>query len=71
MNQLIPDGAIVKLSIFHEDKLIETEIGYSKQGLVYFYLSPEFYKEKTYSFSIETLGITKNIEIKNYTDVSK
>lgn len=71
MNQLIPDGAIVKLSVFHQDKLIETEIGYSKQGFVYFNLSPEFYKEKTYSFSIETLGITKNIEIKNYTDVSK
>jgi len=66
MNQLIPDGALVKLTIYHVDKLVETKTATSFKGYVIFNLSPAFYAKNNYNFMIETLGISKNIENVNY-----
>lgn len=64
MNQIVPDGIKVNLNIYHKDKLVETIAENSNKGKAEFYLSPEFYKEKSYRFEIETLGkIIKTKEI--------
>lgn len=68
MNQLIPDGARVRLQIFQENKLLEIKSEYSSKGFVNFYLSPEYYKGRQYSFRIETMGMVKNIKTKSYGD---
>lgn len=66
MNQLIPDGALVKLKIFNNTNLIETKTATSFKGFVLFDISAEFYTEKSYSFIVEVLGNSKKIETKNY-----
>jgi hypothetical protein len=66
MNQLIPDGALVKLHIYEAETLVETKTATSFKGYVIFNVSPAFYKENYYSFMIETLGISKKIEPINY-----
>ena len=66
MNQLVPDGITVKLSIFTEDKLVETMTKTSFEGKAMFYLDPEFYLENQYSFKIEALGISKQIDTISY-----
>lgn len=58
MNQIVPDGIKVTLRIYHNDTLVETIMEDSNRGKATFYLTPEFYKEKKYSFEIETLGKT-------------
>lgn len=69
MNQLVPDGIKVVLKIYNKDKLIETLSENSNRGIAEFYLSPDFYKEKNYSFEIETLG--KTIKTEEFNVVSK
>jgi hypothetical protein len=66
MGQLVPDGIKVVLKIFHEDDLISTLQEYSSKGMANFYIPSDFYREKNYRFEIQTLGITKKTEIKNY-----
>jgi hypothetical protein len=66
MGQLVPDGIKVVLKIFHEDYLISTLQEYSSKGMANFYIPSDFYREKNYRFEIQTLGITKKTEIKNY-----
>ena len=66
MNQLIPDGALVKLKIFNKNNLVETKTATSFKGFVTFKISAEFYTEKSYSFIVEVLGNSKEIETKNY-----
>lgn len=66
MNQLIPDGALVKLNIYHKNKLVETKSITSSKGYAEFYLSEEFYIQKSYYFEVNTLGISKKIEEKMY-----
>ena len=66
MNQLVPDGIMVRLSIFSKNKFIEKMVKTSFDGKVVFYLDPEFYKENSYSFKIEVLGISKKIENIDY-----
>ena len=66
MGQLVPDGIKVVVKIFHKDKLINTLQEDSSKGMVNFYLPSDFYKEKNYRFEIQTLGITKKTETKNY-----
>ena len=66
MNQLIPDGALVKLKIFNKKNLVETKTATSFKGFVTFEISAEFYTEKSYSFIVEVLGNSKMIETKNY-----
>lgn len=71
MNQLIPDGALVKLNIYHKNILIETKSKTSFKGYVTFNLLADFYKEPSYSFIIDALGISKQIETKNYAKQDK
>lgn len=66
MNQIVPNGIKVVLEIYHNNQLVETLQLDSYDGLVKFYLSPSFYKEKEYQFLIHTLGITQKTEIKKY-----
>ncbi len=66
MGQLIPDGAQVKLLIYHDGELIETKQKTSSKGMVEFQLAKEFYPEKSYSFQLKALGITKEIRERKY-----
>jgi hypothetical protein len=66
MGQLVPDGIKVVLKIFHEKNLIRTLQENSSKGMANFYIPSDFYQEKNYRFEIQTLGITKKTETKNY-----
>jgi hypothetical protein len=66
MNQTVPDGIKVLLKIYHANKLVDTAQEESSKGVANFYLSKDFYKEKTYRFEITTLGITKKTSTLNY-----
>lgn len=61
MNQLIPDGAQVSLSIYHQNQLIDTQQATSNDGLVTFTLQKSFYPQKSYHFVVKALGIEKTI----------
>ncbi|WP_298363687.1 hypothetical protein [uncultured Lutibacter sp.] len=71
MNQLIPDGALVKLKIFNNNNLIETKTSTSFKGFVSFNISAEFYTENSYSFIVEVLGNSKTIDTKYYATQTK
>jgi len=71
MNQLIPDGAFVKLHIFNNSHLIETKTATSNKGFVIFDISADFYTKNNYSFIVEVLGNSKKIETKNYATKTK
>ncbi|MBW2962830.1 hypothetical protein [Mesonia aestuariivivens] len=64
MGQVIPDGARVNLSIYHEGNYIESKKSTSNHGEVIFNLPSNFYPEKEYLLEVSTLGLTKSIEIK-------
>ncbi|MCL6219531.1 hypothetical protein [Zunongwangia pacifica] len=66
MQQLIPDGAVVKLHIYHQNKLVEVKQETSNDGFVTFQLTKSFYPENTYSFKIEALGKSKTTDVLNY-----
>lgn len=66
MGQLVPDGIKVVLKIFHDNQLISSLQEDSSKGMVQFYIPSDFYKEKNYRFEIQTLGIIKKTETKNY-----
>ena len=59
MNQLLPDGFIVKLSIIYNKQLLELKIDTSNEGYVTFDLPNDFYKAGNYDFIIESGGIKK------------
>ncbi len=59
MNQLIPDGAIVNLTIEKGDTTIETKIKSSSKGIVVFRLKEGFYPSGIYRLTIEGLGVQK------------
>ena len=59
MQQMIPDGLDVKLNIYQDNNLIKTLSKTSFNGYVTFKLTPEIYKNGTYSFSVETAGLSK------------
>lgn len=65
MNQIVPDGIKVTLRIYHNGTLVETIMEDSNRGKASFYLTPEYFKEKKYSFEIETLGKTIKTAEKN------
>ncbi|AWG20454.1 hypothetical protein FFWV33_02375 [Flavobacterium faecale] len=66
MKQLVPDGVKVELKIFHKKELLETKIVETNKGLATFILLAPFYPKKEYQFTIKTLGITQQTEIKKY-----
>ncbi len=58
MEQLIPDGTIVKLTITKNEQILETKLKTTANGMVSFDLEKGFYPPSTYSFIIEALGLT-------------
>ncbi|OIQ20349.1 hypothetical protein [Lacinutrix sp. MedPE-SW] len=64
MQQMIPDGLHVKLTIYKDNELIDTIIKTSFKGYVNYNLKPAIYKNDDYSFSIETAGLKKEIKTK-------
>jgi hypothetical protein len=59
MNQMIPDGLQVKLSIFKEDILVDEIFKTSKDGFVIFKINKNIYKHNHYDLKITTAGISK------------
>jgi len=64
MNQMIPDGLQVVLTIRKGNTKIGVITKTSKDGFVKFNLKKGLYKKDTYSFQIRAAGITKNIHAK-------
>lgn len=62
MGQLIPDGAIVKLLIYTNNRLLETKQQTTRKGNAIFTLEQGFYASGTYSFTIQALGLEKNYQ---------
>jgi hypothetical protein len=65
MNQIIPDGLSVKLSIYKNNELIEVLYKETENGFSNFYLNPNIFDNKKYQIVIETAAIKK--EFKNIT----
>ncbi len=68
MNQLIPDGFVVRLKIIQHDSLAEIKESVTGKGVATFKLDSDFYKNGYYNFIIETGGIVKKYnqkELKN------
>ena len=59
MDQLIPDGALVKMNIIQNGEILETKVKSSSNGLVTFRLDEGFYPSGTYDFEIKALGVQK------------
>ncbi|SHJ62782.1 Ig-like domain-containing protein [Aquimarina spongiae] len=62
MEQIIPDGALVKLEIYKDNKRIETKVKTSFEGEVRFILAEGFYPTGDYDFDISSLGVTKTFK---------
>ncbi|WP_288956439.1 hypothetical protein [uncultured Polaribacter sp.] len=62
MNQMIPDGLQVTLTVLQQDKIIKTYHAETRKGFVNFILNKNFFKKGTYTFNIEAAGVIKNIE---------
>lgn len=62
MNQIIPDGLSVKLSIYKNNILIKELFKESKNGFVKFYLDPNIFENNTYKLITETAGIKKEFK---------
>lgn len=63
MNQMIPDGLSVKLSIYKNNILINELYKESNKGYSDFYLDPNIFEKNTYKIIVTTAGIKK--EFKN------
>jgi hypothetical protein len=59
MNQMIPDGLQVKLSIYKNNDLLESFSKTSYNGYVSFKLTPNMFKNDEYKIKIKTAGIEK------------
>ncbi len=62
MNQIIPDGFLVKIAIYKKDKLIDELYRESQNGFTNFYLDPNIYENNYYKIIIETAGIKKEFK---------
>jgi hypothetical protein len=63
MNQLIPDGLSVKISIYQNNKFINDIFKESRNGFAEFKLDANIFENNTYTLITETAGIKK--EFKN------
>lgn len=61
MKQIIPDGLQVTLSIFSNEKYLESIIKTSRNGYVSFHLKPDAFPKGTYTLKIKAAGIEKTI----------
>jgi hypothetical protein len=62
MNQLMPDGLSVKLSIFKNNILVNELYKESIKGYANFYLDPNIFKNNYYKIIIETAKIKKEFK---------
>lgn len=62
MNQLIPDGLQVKLTISKDKKIIKEYLKESRDGFVSFELNPNIFSNGNYDIEITTAGITKTVQ---------
>lgn len=62
MGQLIPDGTIVKLLIFKNNRFLETKQKTTHQGVTVFTFEEGFYTSGMYSFTIKALGLEKKYQ---------
>jgi hypothetical protein len=62
MNQIIPDGLSVKLSIFKNNSLINEMHKESKNGFTDFYLDPNIFDNSMYRLITKTAGIEKEFK---------
>ncbi|GGG14212.1 hypothetical protein GCM10011344_13540 [Dokdonia pacifica] len=61
MNQMIPDGFQVVLEVYKDNVLLETYTKTSRKGYVSFSLEEAIFKNDTYTFTIKTAGLEKNL----------
>jgi len=59
MNQMIPDGLRVRLSIYREGAHVNDIFNTTKDGFVNFDLDPNIYEKDNYNLEVSTAGITK------------
>ncbi|MFY9243042.1 MAG: hypothetical protein WAO74_08445, partial [Polaribacter sp.] len=64
MNQMIPDGLQVKLSISRNGKVLDEIVKKSIDGFVIFDLNSNIYENNTYDLTITAAGITKTFQSK-------
>ena len=64
MNQMIPDGLKVTLSIYKNEKLIDSIIKKAIDGFVNFELDANIYPNETYEIVLSTAGIHKSFNAK-------
>ncbi|WP_299060876.1 hypothetical protein [uncultured Polaribacter sp.] len=62
MNQIIPDGLSVKLSIYKNNILVTELFKESNNGFANFYLNPNIFENNTYKIVIETAEIQKEFK---------
>ena len=62
MNQIIPDGLSVKLSVFKNNVLINELYKESRNGYVEFYLDPNIFENNSYKIITETAKISKEFK---------
>jgi hypothetical protein len=62
MNQIIPDGLSVKLSVFKNNVLINELYKESRNGYVEFYLDPNVFENNSYKIITETAKIKKEFK---------
>ncbi|MDO6599830.1 hypothetical protein [Tenacibaculum sp. 1_MG-2023] len=62
MNQIIPDGLSVKLSIYKDNKLIKEFFKESNKGFANFYLDPNIFENDLYKIIIEAAEIKKEFK---------
>ena len=62
MNQMIPDGLSVKLSIYKNNILINELYKESNKGYSDFYLDPNIFENNTYKIIVTTAGIKKEFK---------
>ena len=62
MNQIIPDGLPIKLSIYKKDTLLNIIYKESENGFAKFYLDPNIYENNLYKIVIETAEIKKEFK---------
>jgi hypothetical protein len=64
MQQLIPDGFNVNLSVYNNQELIQTLYKQTVSGEVTFKLNPDVFPEGNYTFKINTAGLEKTYNSK-------
>lgn len=65
MNQILPDGLLVKFKLYHQNKIVKSVTVQSEKGLASFKLKNLIEPHKTYKVTVEAAEIFKEIKIKN------